>query len=736
MNIKQIRESAEEPEVDVFLAEPVSEQAPEPVAQPENGDLAASFGISKDELADSQLLSKFNEFKKAADERHAAKARKFFKGPYAPKPMDYEDADGNTKTEYGVQRTEPTRSTRLRNWQLEKGKHIQADLKKIGAFVREKTGCPRKFGSTYLTNEGKDDPLGPGNQVPNDYLQAGSAAAKAAVAGKSAFVDPSGSAAVSGAGLVTQVVDMTFASAAHVRLQSEQDKAKDDLNFKGAGQRFVDSPETATSADARNWVKFMEAGDKVLKPTTEDQSTRDAARTRVARTVGSTSLNTAGVGVEVAKAATSIDPVSGTILAVPKMALDAVEVKEGYEELRRRVGQKKDARICIANMQKVLDETPEDHADYAELEALVDCLSRSQERRIRQAKRETGFAEGRMVKGGAGLGATLGGAAAATTFVALGAAPATMGLSLVVPAAVAVAWGVAVAVRNDQRARAEHTGKKRQREAQAVALEMSSDDLRSALVHNSRLRYEHGEGEYLLGQDRFATSRMEEFDARDNEYVALRILAGKIQNMVKPGGRYDKNSPFIKLVHALGIDLLFLLAICKAVEPMAPEAQLDYIQSRLALRLSIKFRIGATETQTPPHVSVFIRHFRRAMSVVHDRHASGLSNESDWRIEVHDALETLYPDRRAGMQAFRQAIRIFLDKEEASRKARRLDATDFTRTLSEFTSYLDELEGARLKALEKGKRLVAMDRIAKERRVNERVAELERLQSRMQSTPV
>ena len=150
------------------------------------------------------------------------------------------------------------------------------------------------------------------------------------------------------------------------------------------------------------------------------------------------------------------------------------------------------------------------------------------------------------------------------------------------------------------------------------------------------------------------------FDARDNEYLGLHVLALQIQDMVG-ASNYDRNSPYVQLLKALDIDAVKLLAICKAASGKRGDAQLDFIKSQLAPAMGFKLRMGAGSVQALPHVSVFLRHFRQALLAVRERYGSGLDS-TDLKAEMRRELAMAYPDPEAGLQAFDSAIKTFLQK--------------------------------------------------------------------------
>lgn len=682
-DIEEAEEGTEWSEADIqindqFDAVLHESSAPEAVVQP-GKPLNGAFGIPLEKLeAVGDSRSKFKSFYKEAIKWQLEKGDKLTENQYAV-----------------VTRRKATHSVRFQAWQARTGNKLQIPFNKFARVLRERTGFPRKRGGNYLTDKPKEELLTPGKQVINDYAAAAVAGTRAANQFPAVFAWPEvpdlsadtapASDGLAGLAVVPSAIDAVFAGRAYASLCSEKEKAKHDLNYAKPAEEFTRKLHVATPQDAESFLKFMEAGDKVLAPTQESISIKTAALFRQIRTTGSAPVNAAVAGIEIANTVAAVVPGATTFVAPVTVGLGMVEIYEGRHELLRRVDQKAQAMLCKEKMNAVLDTASKDHPDYGLAKGLVACLNVQQDRLIRQARREKKFARTRIAKGGGAVGGAVGAAAAVGALAAFGALTAVTGGAAAVGAAlVAAIGGGAMAARNDLRARAEHTSKWRQRMAQVVALETSREELQAKLsgtVEDTLIRFEQQEGEYLPEGHRFAGTHVLELEARNNEYVGLRILALKVRDMVQ-AGTYDENSPIVALVHAIGIDPLYLLAICKAAQPKKPEEQLDFIQSKLGLKLGIKLRMAGA-TQAPPHVSVFLRHFEVAWDKAFWKDKKGLVPHSTGLYSaIREELVALYPDSQAGMRAFESAIGSFL------KNTQRLPQTEFTTLLKGFAEYV------------------------------------------------
>jgi hypothetical protein len=137
--------------------------------------------------------------------------------------------------------------------------------------------------------------------------------------------------------------------------------------------------------------------------------------------------------------------------------------------------------------------------------------------------------------------------------------------------------------------------------------------------------------------------------------LALHVLALQVQDIVKDH-KYDRNSPYVCLLGALGIDAIKLLAICKAASAKPANAQLDFIKSHLAPALGIKLRMEGS-VQALPHVSVFLRHFETARSKALGQVDKITPNFGHL---IRKELEAYYPDPIAGLGAFDKVVGTFL----------------------------------------------------------------------------
>lgn len=670
--------------------EPGSQAVPEAAAalQTTGISLPGTFGILSKELHDTQR-EKFQNYKAAAEEWEKEKKGK---RAYARIGQKYEKADGTDGIDWVWVRSEEKLSVQIHGWQVAKGKELQTGLNKVGRVLREKTGRPRKTGGNYGSDKGKGL-LNLTNQSLVDFSLAAVSGGRLLNQGPTIYAnadDPSLAAdltpvtdGLAALAVFPSGVDAALAAEAHLRQVSEREKAKNDLRFRHAAERFVSDPENATPEDAEGFLKFMEACEKLFDTTLEDSSTRKAARNRAIRAPLTLGPNTIGAVIEGVNSTVSVTPLANLATLPLVVVAGAVEAEEGKHELLRRVDQRARATSRKNLMQNLMQEIsgttdpadPADtkylaHEDNALAISLIECFTGQQDRLLRQAKREMKFAWGRIFKGGGTAAGAAAGAAALAALAGVGLlTAATAGAAAGPLFAAGAGWTAFVAARNYKRVRAERNAKWRQRMVQAIALDTPREKLESKLAGNENIEFAQEEGEYEPDKEHFAGLRTLKLKARDNEYLGLHLLALKIQDMARDEKPYDKNSPVMKVLHANGIDELRLMGICKAAAAKKPSEQLDYIQSRLAPKLGMKFILApGTQIQKPPHESIFLEHFREAAAPSFP--------------EIRKKLEARYPDPSQGMLAFRQGIKTFLQRTQHHPE------TDDTKMLKEFDKYL------------------------------------------------
>jgi hypothetical protein len=639
-----------------------------------------AFGIPSQELnaARNAIESRFQAFYQRAMDRQSEKSGK---SSYEQKTRTGKNSDGTEWQEPVWERRQARKHLRLQAWQAEKGRKIQTGLNKVGRVMRNNR--PRKTGTNYVTDKAKDDLLNGGKQVVNDYA-AGSVAFVAALnqvpANTITHVDPELATnlgpvadALAVAPLLPAIADAGFGAAALLGLHSELAKAKEALNLKSDAYRFFLLQAEATPEEAENYLKFMAASGKLFEPTLEDASIKNAAELRVGRAgVGVPLAGATAAAIEITSSVVSIVPGVNILSSVGSAITGFFEVHEGKHELWRRRDQKERAEDRKARMTAVLakvngeptGESLEGPAKDDLFEGLVNCLNAQQDRLISQATREKEYAKGRIFKAGGAVGAGVGAITALGALAGVGALTvATGGAALALGAPIVAAWGGAVAARNHKRARDEHTSKWRQRAMRVMDLEMSREELEQKLAGKQpEVEVYFQEGDYVPSDQRFHGSREMKFDARDNEYLGLHVLALQVQDMVGKSN-YDSDSPYVQLLRALDIDAVKLLAICKAASgKRGADVQLDFIKSHLAPALGMKLRMEGS-VQALPHVSVFLKHFDNAWSKVRGR-LDRIDFTPELGADIRMELAKHYPDPSAGLQAFDKAIGTFLDKTQ------------------------------------------------------------------------
>ncbi|VTU15524.1 hypothetical protein H6CHR_00259 [Variovorax sp. PBL-H6] len=663
---------------------------------------AVSFGI------DLQTLKEQKTKGEAAFDRHYQLAKRL--ETKKARSKRYEkiallDRDGKPRNEFEVVRTKETGVQRFAGWQTKKGAAVQKAVNRTRDLWRELAGTERKYGSNYLSTEGTEGLVTGAKVVPLENAGAalgGIAQADRIVGAASAGLDPPAIAAGAGVvgntlGLVAPVLVAANAVAATVAvssLMSDRDKANADLlhSFKDA-RRYVDYLERATPEESDLFLDFDEAAQKLFSPTRQERANMAAAQAGAANQAGVQPL-AAGVlaGTAITHLAAPALAISGpgALVLAPVAAVGAaIDVYKAYQERQGQLSRKEQAELRKTAMEAVLEANP-GHSEYALLAGIVQGLGGWQDKLVDQSEWGESFAEAHLGT----AGGTLGGMASLTVAggLVLGGvltAP-LLGPVAVLAAAPGAVWGGVSARRTYVEHRIEHKSKWRQRAARVLGFELSREALEENLAEDRRLNMNFQEGEYLPAEERFAGGREMLFDARNNEYLGLHALALRVQDLVREG-RYDADSPFIQLLHVIGIDAVRLLAICKAASARPADMQLDYIQSRIAPRLDMKLRMqGELRQQALPHVSHFLGHFRRAVSTVRARYETG-NGSADLHAEIRKELAAFYPDAQAGLQAFDTAISAFLAKTQP----KNLPETPFLKILKGFANYSAGLQAAR-----------------------------------------
>ncbi|NDZ13970.1 hypothetical protein C7T35_38285 [Variovorax sp. WS11] len=585
----------------------------------------------------------------------------------------------------------------------------------------------RKTGSNYLSAKGTEGLVTGKKTLPLDNVgvaYGGVAQANRIVAASASGLGQpvvAAGAGVLGGALscvapVLSVAGALVAAEGLSSLMSDQDKAKANVlhGVNDAG-RFWHYLAEANSEEADLFLDFDQSALKVFKPTKKElaetkefnpikkelaemNGAKAGAANQVVQQVAS-AVSAGAAITSLAAPAVAIAAPAAAVLAPLAAVGGGIDVYKGVQEHLRQSDQKQWAEQRKTAMDKVLKEVNEEHPDYPLLVGIVHSLAGWQDKVIRQMEREKGFAETHIFTGGGAVGGMT--ALGVTACLVLGSvvvAP-LLGPAGIIAAVPGLVWGGVAAKRGYEQHRIEHKSKWRQRAARVLGFEMSREELEQKLAgtheNDSRLHVAFQEGEYLPEKEPFAGSREMDFDARDNEYLGLHALALRVQDLVLKGGGYDPQSPFMKLLEAVGIDAIRLLAICKAASARPADMQLDYIKSRIAPRLDIKMRMQGElqQEQALPHVSVFLGHFRKALSTVRERYKEG-GGSADLHAEIREDLGKLYPDPQAGLQAFDSAIGTFLAKVQSQN----LPETPFLKMLKGFADYSAQLPAEQLAA--------------------------------------
>lgn len=630
---------------------------------------ADAFGMDTGELkAQSEATAKeFSACYRYARRREAAKAGN---KNYQEIEISYRGAGGEAVTRVQRIRAKSTYAERLLVGQTKLGARAQTGLNRIGRSVRRLTGRPRKTGSGYASAKSTASLLNEKNQALVDGSSAVQAVAKGA-AGSAAALEGDGIAVELGVanellGLTAVpfvVSDAMGAADGIVGLRSRSAKAKADLGYCEPANALRTLLQNATPAEAEAYLLFGDAARRLVTPTREERAIQAVAEDVAAKNMAAQPLS-AALTAAIQSASLITDTTGASLGLVPLSFLSAgLDLHQGKQEHVRRQQQKMAAHERKLAMKGVLDAYRNDK-DIALLAGLVASLDGHQDRLIRQARREKRFAGLRMAKGVAGSATATGGAVVAGLVIGGLATAATAGAAAgaaAVPAAVMLG---ALAARAQYRAKAEHTSKWRQRAAHALSFSISRDVLEQKLAgthsQGPELRVAMQEGDYLPESEHFARTREISFDARSNEYLGLQVLALRVQDVVLRRD-YDAGSPFMALVHALGIGLVELLAICKAASIKPAAEQLDFIQARLAPAMGIKLRLNG-KTQALPHVSVFLEQFEIACQTISGSDPVA-TPQAFWK-RVREALVDQFADEKKGLAAFVAATSGFLEKVE------------------------------------------------------------------------
>lgn len=648
-------------------------------AEATNARQDETFGIDADRLnADLVAGTKrfLNHYDQAKQREQAVKHRKH----YQLVEVSYVRDDGSIDKEERFVRTKKTRAQLIQERNKKDGESIKQGYNHFSNWLHEKTGKPRKTGTSYGSRKANGSLVAPATLMPAEQSGVAVGFGKlvtGAVRGEATSEQPgllpslgAASDALALAGLPSVIADAIEGADGALTLSSTQAQAKANLLRCEDALRFRRFLGEATAAEAEAYLAFDTAGARLIDPTAEelaaDAIAKDGALRNVVLQPSSTFL--AG-GAQIAGHVTPVSAAAVGVAAGPlSMFAGAFDLHQARQEYLRRVAQAAIASERKQVMASVLEKF-KDRPDASVCCGAMASLDGQQDRLIRQAKREKGFAKIRGFRAGAGVAGGL--VATVLAGVALGGlitVAALSPLAALLPVA-ALPAGAAIAWRNFRRHRAEHTSKWRQRAASAAVLGMTREELEQKLSlpagdQAAEVTVTLGEGEYLADEDRFAGERTMTFNVRENEYVGLHIFALHIQDLVRGGDRKAAAAaaaePWIATLKGMGVDSVRLLAICKAASAKPADQQLDFIKSHLAPALGMKYRMAGSRAL--PHPSAFLGPFRNALL------GAGLDKNvppspRDYR-DVRKELVAQFADGEEAMAAFKASTTEFLRKTE------------------------------------------------------------------------
>ena len=657
-----------------------------------------SFGMSRKDLEWSRagLKRKHDLYSQAAEARFQRKRKS---KRYQFQEISVTSADGSEKVADWVLVRRPDKLTRVQRynkWQSETGRKVQNGLNIIGAHVRKAAGRPRKSGSNYATNKAKDDLLVGGKtfmgNVPNTVVNSGEVGNTLYNGQAGLEGGVTGGPADECLGMVSLLangIDGLLVAEPFARILSAKQIAEDTLQRENKlFQYFLRFLDKATPQEAESFLLMIEAAEKAVDLSQEDKSILKTAKDRFWRVAGVLPfVNANGVGGGIANTAAgmSADAVGALIGVGGALGVVAggIDIDEATHELLRRRSATAQARARKEGCDRVMahvdrnqtdtlagDEPPLqklDQEEYGLLTGLLEGIKKSQDVLIKDSRREKKYAKAQAGKAGATVGLGVGSLAVAGVVTSGVLAAPTFGLSLIPGAVAGAAWAGALTKRDLERKAFETRSKGLQRAAVALGNAYTREELEAMVRDNKPVTVTYGQGEYLAEDERFAGDCVVSFQARDNEYLILRLLACQLQDIVQLSS-YRADSPFVQILHeALGINPLKLLAIMKVASTKRGEAQLDYLQSKLAPAMGMKFRT-VNGRQARPHPKFFIDRFKEALGDlqakirVRHKHPNIVvrwdeSHFEDIRAELQASLRG-----EEGMVAFKESIDEFLEK--------------------------------------------------------------------------
>jgi len=379
------------------------------------------------------------------------------------------------------------------------------------------------------------------------------------------------------------------------------------IENRALARRYVrkrDKQQRCSPEEAQAYLRFMQAARNTKKL---NKKLRNEHQRVHCNFYGLGVTRNAGAGLSATResglAAQSLAPEAARLLSgagsVVNIISGSLHCHIARTELRKSHYQRKDARQKIEHLNGQALAEDEPSAPY--LHALRKTQLKQLKRLYRQAKREKYFSFMRLIRGI--LDIKLGAASlavfiAALTGLAVGSAGIALGVALTAVSALYLSGCV---VKYHKRWKAEHTAKRRQRQARMLRETYEPAQLREMFVKNKRIceadilfRY-HRQGMHK-NLNRFDDNKTIAVGA--NEYLALHFIAQdlldwrRLAAQDRTTARGEIHDGICEFLLLMGAQRSELEALFLATQAIAENDQLEHIKKFLAPFLGLAFRCG------------------------------------------------------------------------------------------------------------------------------------------------
>ncbi|WP_232076925.1 hypothetical protein [Variovorax sp. PBL-E5] len=543
-------------------------------------------------------------------------------GHFEEQDQAYTTESGKLSQEKYLTRSEVTRSQSLAKSETRMAHRLQRAQVAVTAPMHK--FFPRTAGARYGRAEPVDDLLVPEKTVANDYAGGQLGATERTIPS----VPGVGGDSLAGLGMqfvgnLTNPMEGALASSGLVKLKNTRDAAINDLlrHYRNA-LRFYWHLDRATDEEAESFLKFVDACQRLVPLELDGLGMRAVrignwtaeavSRYTAVKAYAGAPISVGSTATVIATLATSINSLPvGDVFSIPLgVAVGAFDAFQGHKELVQQRDKNAVARVRQDNLAAIMRMS-------SMLGGAAKSLHAHQDRLIRQAKREGGIAIARIGKGIAHSPlAVAGGTAAMLALLAGGSLVTVGGIYFGLGLLGMTFMGVGL-YRNQKRVWAEHNRKWRQRAAQAFICQIPPHVLESWMGMKNPVPFEVSfeEGEYLPAELRFKGEHATVIDVQQNEYIGLHVMATRVRDcLVYPQGRSPVQDELINLLLCLGISELEQEAICRVARTKKKDAQIDFIQARLAPAFGIKF-VAPAGRASVIHPSIFLNAFKSALKL-------------------------------------------------------------------------------------------------------------------------